>query len=167
MNICPQKVCSTSPVAVKNFASLLQSYFLNIFRQFRQRGRVYITVKLRKSWTHGSSRFPRVRVNSLPTIWMPCTTIWKAGKGYKRSSNLYSPAMCVRVACFTLGLLRVVCLFSLFIPLPRGKCQIYCYEKYERKVKIGSSIGKQHIADRGKKRNVSLHKKYGNVYFIN
>lgn len=35
------------------------------------------------------------------------------------------------------------------------------------KVKIGSSMGKQHIAARGKKRNVSLHKKYGNVYFIN
>lgn len=38
---------------------------------------------------------------------------------------------------------------------------------YERKVKIGSSLGKRHIAARGKKRNVSLHKKYGNVYFIN
>ena len=60
--------------------------------------------------------FSRVRFNSLPTIWTLCTTIWTAGKGYKRSNNLCSPAMCVKVACFTLELLRIVCLFSLFIP---------------------------------------------------
>lgn len=48
-----------------------------------------------------------------------------------------------------------------------GSVRFIVNEKYERKVKIGSSLGKRHIAARGKKRNVSLHKKYGNVYFIN
>lgn len=40
-------------------------------------------------------------------------------------------------------------------------------EKYEKKIKIGSSLGEGHVAARGKKRNVSLHKTHSNVYFIN
>ena len=85
--------------------------------------------------------------------------IWTAGKGYKRSSNLRSSTMCVKVECFTLGVLCVYLFLS-----HGGSVRFIVNKKYER---IGSSLGKGHIAARGKKRNVSLHKKYGNVYFIN
>lgn len=58
--------------------------------------------------------------------------------------------------------------YSVYLFLSHGESVRFIVdEKYERKVKIGSSMGKRHIAATGKKRNVSLHKKYGNVYFIN
>lgn len=62
----------------------------------------------------------------------------------------------------------MLCVYSVYLFLSHGgSVRFIVNKKYERKVNIGSSLGKRHIAARGKKRNVSLHKKYGNVYFIN
>lgn len=56
--------------------------------------------------------------------------------------------------------------YSVYLFLSHGESVRFIVdEKYESKVKIGSSMGKRHIAATGKKRN--LYKKYGNVCFIN
>ena len=62
MNICPQKVCSTSPVAVKNFAFLLHILFLKHLQVISATGEgVYYceTQKIVNTWLQSFS--PRTR----------------------------------------------------------------------------------------------------------